>query len=384
MMLTDGPVRLRRVLEIVGLPQLDMERTGRDPGIEPLEDLGTGHPIVSGYLDSVRRLGHGFDAVWMGHTAAFLHVFERPLKRSSAGEDERGVEAFRSEGADGLCHRLGTASAVDDGIGAEPANQVDSVFAGSDPEDARPHPFRELHGKMTDPAAGTEDQEVLTGAELQLVLQAHQRGHAVGAERARLFGRQVGRHDRRLGLLDGHVLGVEPALVRVGVHAIAHLDSIDSPPNGHDGSGPIVSQYFGEALLAEVELARSDRGIPSANPRGLEPDENLFAPRLRDGKDVRSQDFRTAMTVDRGSLHGLGNEWIHRQMLYPADGGVVRRRTDLDHSLVRADSRARWAGGGGHDNRAPQYRDRAGGRDAVGNAFLRFLRDSRRSAGDAA
>jgi len=39
-MLADGPVRLRRVLEIVGLPQLDVERTGRNPGIEPLEDLG--------------------------------------------------------------------------------------------------------------------------------------------------------------------------------------------------------------------------------------------------------------------------------------------------------------------------------------------------------
>src|SRR6267142_1273697 len=103
--LADGPMRLRGVLEIEGPSQLDMERTSCDPRIEPLEDLAARDAIVGPHLDALRALGLGFDAVRMGHATAFPHASERLLKRLAAGEDERGVEAFRSEGTDGSRRR---------------------------------------------------------------------------------------------------------------------------------------------------------------------------------------------------------------------------------------------------------------------------------------
>lgn len=66
---------------------------------------------------------------------------------------------------------------------------------------------------MADASAGSENHQALTRSELQLLLQPDERRDAVGAEGACLVGRQVGRYDRGLAFLDGHVLGIETALV---------------------------------------------------------------------------------------------------------------------------------------------------------------------------
>src|SRR5215467_9081039 len=59
MVLAGRPVRLRRFLERIGPPQLDMERASLDQRTEPLEDLGVRSAVVGGHLDAVRPLRLG-------------------------------------------------------------------------------------------------------------------------------------------------------------------------------------------------------------------------------------------------------------------------------------------------------------------------------------
>src|SRR5262249_22184116 len=114
-----------------------------------------------------------------------------------------------------------------------------------------------------------------------------------------------------LVLFDCDVLGIKATFERVRIDAIAHPGLFDSLPDRHDRSGTVVAEHFRKAALAGLELACSDIRVPHADAGSLEPDQNLFAPRPRNRKDVRLQNLRASIAVYRCCLHRFGNVRLH-------------------------------------------------------------------------
>ena len=95
---------------------------------------------------------------------------------------------------------------VDDMVGADRSDQV-HVPRAADASHLRAERLRNLHGKGSDAARGTVDQDLLSGPDLAVIAD-RQEGDGAGHGNGRgLLERQVGRlgHQRIFG--DGRVLG---------------------------------------------------------------------------------------------------------------------------------------------------------------------------------
>ena len=124
------------------------------------------------------------------------------------------------------------------------------------------------------PLAAVKEKPVdrLARGEVELIVEAAQRRHAVGAERACLLGAQALRDRGDAVLVQRDVLGVEPALHGVRVHAIADVEPPHAGADGDDLARPVVADHLRESLRADLELAGPHVRVPHADPRGVERD----------------------------------------------------------------------------------------------------------------
>src|SRR6266545_4384125 len=162
-----------------------------------------------------------------------------------------------------------------------------------------------------DPAARAEHHQRMPGCEAQLIIEADQRGDAVGAERSRLLGAQALRNRRDLVLGDGDVLGVEPAPEAVRVHAIAQAKALRPIAERDDLARPVIADDLRERALPELDLARADVRVPDADPRAVEPDEYLVPPRPGHREHLGVENLGPSEPVDRRRLHLSRNRCLH-------------------------------------------------------------------------
>jgi hypothetical protein len=103
-----------------------------------------------------------------------------------------------------------------------------------------------------------------------------------------------------------HVLGVETAFSvgeLVSPNSILYIEAPYPGALRRDDSGTIDSQHQGEALLAGAIGALPDIGVPHADARGVQGDEDLAGSRLGDRKGVRGEDFRWSELIDGYGFH---------------------------------------------------------------------------------
>ena len=131
---------------------------------------------------------------------------------------------------------------------------------------------------MPDPAARAEHHHRLPWGEVELIVEAAQRGDAIGAQRPRLLGAQPLGNRRDLVLCDRDILGVEPALEAVGIDAIPDAKALRPIAQRDDLSRSVVADDLRERTLPELDLAQSDVRVPDADPRAVEPDQDLVSP----------------------------------------------------------------------------------------------------------
>ncbi len=155
------------------------------------------------------------------------------------------------------------------------------------------------------------DHERLTGREVELIVEAPERRHPVGAEHARLLDGEPLRDGRDGVLVQHDVFRVEPARERVGVHAIAHVVAPHAVSDRGDLARAVVPDDLREAGRPELQLARSDVGVPDADPGGVEPDEHLPRPRARHRERLGVQDLGPSVPVECGCLHLPRNLSLH-------------------------------------------------------------------------
>ncbi len=224
-------------------------------------------------------------------------------------EHERSVEPVRREPANGLGDVLSLP--VHGDVGSELPYERDAVRPGGGGEDPRPHPLRELHGEVSDPAARAEHQQRLSCREVELIVEAAQRGDPIRTERPRLLGAQSGGDRGDLVLRDRDVLGVEPALEAVRVDAIADAKALRPIAQGDHLARSVVADDLRERALPELDLARADVRVPDADPGAVEPDEDLVTFGLRHRKCRGVEDLGPSEPVHRRRLHLSRNRCLH-------------------------------------------------------------------------
>jgi hypothetical protein len=125
---------------------------------------------------------------------------------------------------------------IDNLVGANGADEVDASGTGHGGH-VRAEPFRDLHGKGYDAAAGTVDEHALSGANPRPVAQPKQRREPGDVERRRLLEGDA-RRLRRQSLLGGHGEFGEAA-VRPSQHLGPRLEQRDVLSDRQHAAGEI-------------------------------------------------------------------------------------------------------------------------------------------------
>ena len=171
---------------------------------------------------------------------------------------------------------------------------------------------------------------VCPAREVQLIVEAAQRGHAVRAERARCLDAQPVRDGRDRVLVERDVLRVEPALEGVGVDAIADVKAPHAVAQGDHLARSVVADDAREPARTELDLAGPDVRIPDADPGGVQPDEDLVpAPVVAPGASrcAGLRALRTGRRPPPSSAQGWTLPWPLLSRSMQAINAAARRCT---------------------------------------------------------
>jgi hypothetical protein len=109
---------------------------------------------------------------------------------------------------------------------------------------------------------------------------------------------------------NGDVFGVKATFAigpAVRIHLVANLQAAHPRPHRGDNAGTVHSKHQRKARLAARIPALADIGVPRADARGVERDQNLPAIYCRHWQNVEGERFGGTEMFDRGRLHGLRN-----------------------------------------------------------------------------
>ena len=215
-----------------------------------------------------------------------LGVHRRGDERPVAGRPGRPLQGGRRAGEDPPRASVGHPAdlvgpiglgVVDDHGSAEPVQELVVLRAGGGHHGC-PENARDLHREVPHPARGRGDQDLVPGADRQLVGQP-------------LFGRErVDRRRRRIGdgqpggdggqLLDRarDVLRVAAGQAGVPIHGRAVVQGCVGAGVAHHDPGELPAGDVGQRA---GPAAGAERGVPRADPGGEHPDEHLAGARLR-------------------------------------------------------------------------------------------------------
>jgi hypothetical protein len=166
---------------------------------------------------------------------------------------------------------------------------------------------------------------------LERVLQPAQGGHADTAHHRRLRSAHAGRNRRHEIGVDADVLGVETTR-RVqetgGEDALPDRTARHALTDGRDRPGPFRAEHVRKRRRHTLHLriaALTLEGIPRANTRDLEPDQNLSTAGRGHRHFAFVQLLGTAEAVDHHRPHpgGLADIRIRHATNESADGGVI-------------------------------------------------------------
>src|SRR6266850_6061746 len=157
--------RLRQ-RELRGDGHLELHRL--DGTVEALELLRPRDCVVANDRDASARLGFGLDSLGKRHVPAGSQGVNATLESVSACERQHGIDPCGGELMGGACNVA--MAAVNDGIGAQPLYEGESVLAGSRGEDFDAAQLRELQREIPGTTGCTVNDECLAGLQMQGVV----------------------------------------------------------------------------------------------------------------------------------------------------------------------------------------------------------------------
>src|ERR1700694_1624873 len=136
-----------------------------DGTVEALELLRPWDRVVADDRDAIARLWFGLDSVGKRHVPPGSQGVNATLECVSACERQHGIYPCGGELMGGACNVA--VAAVNDGIGAQPLHEGESVLAGSGGEDFDAAQLRELQRETPNTPGSTVNDECLAGLQMQ-------------------------------------------------------------------------------------------------------------------------------------------------------------------------------------------------------------------------
>lgn len=235
--------------------------------------------VVSGDTDAVVFPGLGFNAVRVSQAASRFDRSDTFLQRAASRQGKNGINAVGSERADRF--REVAEARVHYGISAETANQREAVRAGRGRKHARATQLGELNRKRADAAGSTENDDQIVAAHRERVIHALKRGKAGGRNRTGFAQVETARSRRDFLPIHTSVPGVETAF---GIQKAERIDRIadTEAANMRAGRGDMAcsigAEHQWKFRMSAGEPAGANIGIPGSDSRGIDRDQDFFAP----------------------------------------------------------------------------------------------------------